>query len=160
MPRIFNVKREVFHVELDSEMRGVLHLVIMTPGTIVQLARRKRGGTLDIPVRNPEDILAKAEGVGITPFTIDIPKDEADFLELYADYRNQLGELELADKKAKPGQKWTRKSLSEYLLRAEIQALKEQFAPIAKALGSLPDDDDAMRKYVARAFELKKKKSA
>lgn len=117
-------------------------------------------GTLDIPVRNPEDILAKAEGAGITTFTIDLPKDEADFLERYAAYRNKLGELELADKKAKPGQKWTRKSLSEYLLRAEVGALRDQFSPIEKALGALPEQDEALAKYAERAFGLKKKKSA
>jgi hypothetical protein len=117
-------------------------------------------GTLDIPVRNPEDILAKAEGSGITTFTIDLPKDEADFLERYASYRNKLGELELSAQKAKPGQKWTRKSLSEYLLRAEVAALKEQFAPIEKALGALPESEEAQAKYAGRAFELKKKKSA
>lgn len=132
----------------------------MRNGTVVQLAKGRRIGTLDIPVRNPEDILAKAEGTGITTFTIDLPKDEADFLERYATYRNKLGELELADKKAKPGQKWTRKSLSEYLLRAEIAALKEQFAPIEKSLGALPESDEALAKYAQRSFDLKKKKSA
>lgn len=137
----------------------------MGTGTLVQLAKRRCGGTLAIPVRNPEDILAKAEGRGVVPFTIDLPADDADFLERYAVYRNKVGELELAErpeKKAKPGQKWTRKSLSEYLLKGQVEQLREQAASIEKALGPIPDADDeaAVAKYAARAFELKKKKSA
>jgi hypothetical protein len=119
--------------------------------------------TLDIPVRNPEDILAKAEGGGVVPFTIDLPTDDAEFLERYAVHRNKVGELELAaknDKKAKPGQRWSRKTLSEYLLRGQIDLLREQVASMEKALGPIPEDEEAAAKYAQRAFEWKKKKSA
>lgn len=135
----------------------------MATHTVVQLPKRRQVGTLEVPVRNPEDILAKAEGEGVVPFTIDLPADDAGFLERYAVYRNKLGEFELSekpDKKAKPGQRWTRKTLSEYLLRAQVQLLRDQVAAMEKALGPIPDSDDAAEKYAARAFEWKKKKSA
>ncbi len=135
----------------------------MATHTVVQLSRRRHVGTLDIPVRNPEDILAKAEGAGVVPFTIDLPTDDAEFLERYAVYRNKLGELELADKpdkKAKPGQRWTRKSLSEFFLKAQISLLRDQVAAMENSLGPIPDGDEAAEKYASRAFEWKKKKSA
>lgn len=118
---------------------------------------------MDIPVRNPEDILAKAEGGGVVPFTIDLPADDAEFLERYAIHRNKLGELELTtkpDKKAKPGQRWTRKSLSEFLLRAQIDELRDSVAAMEKTLGPIPEGEEAAAKYAQRAFEWKKKKSA
>lgn len=127
------------------------------------MAKRRLVGTLHIPVRNPEDILAKAEGGGIVPFTIDLPREDAEFLERYAVYRNKLADLELADetdKKVKRGQTWTRKSLSEWLLRGEVEALRQQASAMEKAIGPIPDGDEAAAKYAARAFEWKKKKSA
>lgn len=122
-------------------------------------------GTLDIPVRNPEDILSRAEGEGVVAFTIDLPTKMTDFLERYAAFRNKQGELELAakpEKKAKPGQRWTRKSVCEFLLREDITLLMEQTVAMEKALGPVPaaDDEEAVMKYAARAIEWRKKKSA
>lgn len=136
--------------------------------TVVPLRRGKRVAMLEVPVRNPEEILGKVEGEGVIPFTVDLPKDDAEFLERYATYRNKFGDLELADraeqsdeKKAKRGQTWTRKSLSEWLLRGQIELLRQQMETVEKALGSsLPKDDAAIAKYAGRAFDLKKKKSA
>lgn len=140
----------------------------MSHYTVVPLRNGRRVATLVIPVRNPEDILGKVEGEGVFPFTVELPKEDAEFLERYATYRNKFGDLELAhkaekadEKKAKRGQTWTRKSLSEWLIRGNVELLRQQMDAVEKALGAaLPSDTEAIEKYAARAFDLKKKKSA
>ncbi len=48
---------------------------------------------------------------------------------------------------------WTRKSVAESLLALQVKVLRDQYAELIDAVGSLPDaeDQEAMRRYAKRA---------
>ena len=113
------------------------------------LARGQEPGTIWIPVRNSLHIVAEAEGVGITKVSLHMLGEHVNLLDRYAAVENALVALRRVLAKARGEKvfeskvKWTRKELAEVFLKAQCEDLAERLAEQTKAVGALPDPDDA-----------------
>lgn len=122
---------------------------IMRHATVVQLPRSKEVGTFWVPVVDPEEITDGAEGT-VVPITVHLSTDDAEFLERYAAYRNNLADTRGDRLKAR----WSRKSMAESFLTAQVRAIRRQLDQMLNDLGDLPPKKSAeAAKYAKRAAE-------
>jgi hypothetical protein len=143
-------------------------LVNMRNSTAVQLSERLGVGTLGTALADPgmeeDDEKPTSPGVvRVKAFSIELPVDEIDWADRYAEYRNALGEAEAeeADDGSKLPKRWSRKSLLESQLLARLRRTRKLLDPIVAELGPLPEASDklAMKRYAKRALALVKKQS-
>lgn len=89
-------------------------------------------------------------------FTLDIPRDDLEFLERFAAFRNvraRVGGLKLE-------RQWSRKSLAESFLRAQLDIARSQLAGMVEACGEMPPKKDraAMERYAKKVIAWSKAK--
>lgn len=122
--------------------------------TVVQLPKARDAETLWVPVVDPDNIGDGAEGT-VIPITVHLSTDDAEFLERYAAHRNHLADAREERLKAR----WSRKSMAESLLTAQVKAIRAQLATMMSELGELPPKKAAgAAKYAERANEWAKKR--
>lgn len=90
------------------------------------------------------------DGEEIERVTLELPVSDVDFIARVAEYRNTLAKVQ-----KKKIRKWSRKSLAESLLAAQVMQLRKQFADMISSCGPIPDPDDeiAMVRYAKRVIE-------
>lgn len=134
--------------------------------TIQQLPKRDPVGTLWIPVRNSQQIIAEREGSGLAKVSLHLDAEHVDLLDRYAAMLNSIAEhrrvveRERGEKPTEPKRSWTRKSLAEEFLFEQVEELKKSLAEQVKALGEIPPENDvkAVEAYAKRVFEWREKK--
>jgi hypothetical protein len=99
-------------------------------------------------------------------YTIQVSEEDSLFLKRYAAYRTALARL-TGEKLPSEG-RWSRKNLSESLLAAKCDELRDQLEEMFKACGPIPEpgaDKESkaeMSRYAARVFawaeQLERKK--
>lgn len=107
-----------------------------------------------VPVVDPDDI----GGVGgpVIRFTVDLPKEEAEFLERFAAYSNVRAD----ERKERLRSRWSRKNMAEALLASQVKAIRSQLEPMMSDLGPLPpapkpkdhEAESVLVRYVRRAL--------
>lgn len=124
------------------------------PDTPVQLDRLRFAGTPWTTVGSPTDIDATELSERLS---LDITLSEIDFLERFSAYRNALAELQ--GKKLK--RKWSRKSMAESFVSAQVDSMRHQMGAMIDACGPLPDAKDAkaLKKYVEAVLAWTAKQS-
>lgn len=90
--------------------------------------------------------------------SLDLPKEQYDFLGRFATYRNALADVQ--EKRLK--RRWTRKSMGESMLIDAIGSVQRQLAEMIAACGELPDHKDmaAMKRYVQKVLAWDAKRSS
>lgn len=126
----------------------------MRTNTAIQLRGGGTHGNVLIDVSDPTDI---SEDESVERLSLDIGAADFDLLERFAAYRNALASAQ--QKKLK--RKWSRKSVAESLLAAQVAALRQQIAQMVADLGPIPSADpkhrDEMEKYARRVLAWDKK---
>jgi hypothetical protein len=131
------------------------------------LAKRREPGIVWTPVRNSLQVVADAEGKGVAKVSLHLLGEHIELLDGYAAVENALvahrrKRDERAGKKVyEPRVKWSRKELAEVFLKAQCEDLSSRLEEQVKAIGPLPDADDAkaVDEYAARLDAWLEKKS-
>lgn len=115
--------------------------------------------TVADPGHESDELPPLGPEVKVKTVSIDVPVDDLDWLERYAEYRNALAAVEAAETKTKAHRQNSRKSLTEGLLRQKVAEKRAKMAVVIGALGPLPaaDDREAMEKYARRWLSRMKK---
>lgn len=120
-------------------------------GALVQLPTRRDVATVWVPVVDDPDGIDDGTEGAVLPITVHLSERDAEFLERYAAYRNKLAEARGEKLKAQ----FSRKSMGEKLLAAQIKAIRDSLREMMKELGELPPKKapDAL-KYAKRAKDF------
>jgi hypothetical protein len=123
----------------------------MRNATAVQLERREKPVRVWLSVGRQIDMTGQA----VDRLSLDIPLEDALFLERYAEYRNAVA----VERKLRLRKKASRKSVAEEFLITQVRVMREEFAEIFKELGEFPsaDDPEAMARYARKVVAWDKR---
>lgn len=115
--------------------------------------------TVADPGRDSDELPPLGPEVKVKTVSIDVPVEDLEWLERYAEYRNAIAAVEAAETKTKAHRQNSRKSITEMLLRTEIARRRVKMSVVIGALGPLPEatDREAMEKYARRWLARQKK---
>lgn len=118
-----------------------------------QLPKAPDGGTLWWLVPDPLDIAAEDH---VERLSLDLSAADAAFLRRFAAYRNEVAKGQGLRLKMK----WSRKSLAEAFIAAQIAEAKRQLEEMFSAVGELPaeDDHEALAAYVKKVIRWSERK--
>jgi hypothetical protein len=135
----------------------------MDTQTTVQLAEardvaRTRFSVAD-PALDDDDLPPLGPEVRVRTISIDVPVDDLEWFERYAEYRNALVAVRAAKDKTKAHRQHSRKAMVERAVRKVSMQQQAKMQGHIKALGPLPasDDKEAMEEYAEKVLARLKK---
>lgn len=111
------------------------------------------------PAFDEDDVPPLGPEVLVKTISVDLPVDDLEWFERYAEYRNALVAVRAAQAKIKAHRQNSRKSIIEKGVRKIAAVQRAKMAGHIKALGELPpaDDKKRMEKYATDVLARLKK---
>jgi hypothetical protein len=135
----------------------------MRTSTAVQLSDppevARTAFTVADPALDEDDVPPLGPDALVKTISIDVPVDDLEWFEQYAEYRNALVAVRAAEARVKAARQNSRKSIIEKGVRKIAAVQRAKMAGHIKALGPLPaaDDKKAMEKYASQVLARLKK---
>lgn len=137
----------------------------MRTSTAVQLSEppdvARNGFTVADPALDDDDLPPLGPEVRVKTISIDVPVDDLEWFECYAEYRNALVAVRAAKDKTKAHRQHSRKAMVERAVRKIAAVQQAKMQGHIKALGPLPaaDETKAMVEYAEAVLARIKKHS-